>query len=64
MPSADLLAEARAAVEQGRHEDAADTFAAMLQAEPENPDAWGGLLRALIALGHEDQARRDNDHVV
>ena len=57
MPSADLLAEARAAVEQGRHEDAADIFAAMLQAEPENPDAWGGLLRALIALGQEDQAR-------
>jgi putative thioredoxin len=56
MPAADLLAEARAAVEQGRHEDAADLFAAMLQAEPENPDAWGGLLRTLIAMGQEDQA--------
>ena len=57
MPAADLLAEARVAVEEGRHEDAAELFAAMLQAEPENPDAWGGLLRALIAMGQEDQAR-------
>ncbi len=57
MPAADLLAEARAAVEEGRHEDAAELFAAMLQAEPENPDAWGGLLRTLIAMGQEDQAR-------
>ena len=57
MPAADLLAEARAAVEEDRHEDAAGLFAAMLQAEPENPDAWGGLLRALIAMGQESQAR-------
>ncbi len=57
MPAADLLAEARAAVDEDRHEDAAGLFAAMLQAEPENPDAWGGLLRALIAMGQEDQAR-------
>ena len=57
MPAADLLAEARAAVEESRHEDAAELFAAMLQAEPENPDAWGGLLRTLIAMGQEDQAR-------
>jgi len=57
MPAADLLAEARAAVEEERHEDAAEIFAAMLQAEPENADAWGGLLRAFIAMGQEDQAR-------
>ena len=57
MPAADMLAEARAAVEEDRHEDAAGLFAAMLQAEPENPDAWGGLLRTLIAMGQEDQAR-------
>ena len=57
MPAAGLLAEARTAVEEGRHENAAELFAAMLQAEPENPDAWGGLLRTLIAMGQEDQAR-------
>ena len=57
MPAADLLAEARAALEEDRNEEAAELFAAMLQAEPENPDAWGGLLRTLIAMGQEDQAR-------
>jgi putative thioredoxin len=57
LPSADLLAEARAATEQGQHEDAADLFGALLEQEPESPEAWGGLLRALLALGREDEAR-------
>ena len=26
--------------------------------EPENGDAWGGLIRALMAVGEEDQARK------
>jgi putative thioredoxin len=57
MPSADLLAEAKAAVETGDHEHAGALFSELLQQEPENPDAWGGLIRALMALGQEDQAR-------
>jgi putative thioredoxin len=57
MPSADLLAEAKAAVEAGDHEHAGALFSELLQQEPENPDAWGGLIRALMALGQEDQAR-------
>ncbi len=56
MPSADLLAEARAALEEGQVEDAAELFSALLEQEPENADAWGGLLRTLIALGREDDA--------
>jgi putative thioredoxin len=28
----------------------------VLQQEPENPDAWGGVIRAMIAQGQEDQA--------
>jgi putative thioredoxin len=57
MPSADLLAEARAALEAGQPEAAADGFSALLQQDPENPDAWGGLIRALLALGAEEQAQ-------
>jgi putative thioredoxin len=57
MPSADLLAEAKAAVEAGDHEHAGALFSELLQQEPENADAWGGLIRALMALGQEDQAR-------
>jgi putative thioredoxin len=57
MPSADLLAEAKAAVEAGDHEHAGALFSELLQQEPENPDAWGGLIRALMALGQEGEAR-------
>jgi putative thioredoxin len=57
MPSADLLAEARAALEAGQPEAAADAFSALLSQEPENPDAWGGLIRALLAMGDEGQAQ-------
>ena len=57
MPAADLVAEARAALEQGDPLDAADLFEAVLQQEPENADAWGGLIRARMAAGDEEAAR-------
>ena len=63
MPAADLLADARAALEAGDTELAADTFAVLLQTEPESPEAWGGLVRALLALGQEDEARATLDQV-
>jgi putative thioredoxin len=56
MPSADLLAEARAALEKGDAQQAGELFSALLQEEPENPEAWGGLVRALMALDREDEA--------
>jgi len=56
MPAADLLAEAKAALEQGDAEQAAATFSEILQEEPENGDAWGGLIRALMAMGREEDA--------
>ncbi len=57
MPAADTLAEARAALEAGQPEVAADGFSALLNQDPENPEAWGGLIRALIAMGDESQAQ-------
>ena len=56
MPAADLLAEAKAALEQGDAQQAGELFSSLLQDEPENGDAWGGLIRALMALGQEEQA--------
>ena len=56
MPAADLLAEARAAMEAGQHEEAGGLFSALLQEEPESPEAWAGLIRVLMAMGQEDQA--------
>jgi putative thioredoxin len=56
MPGADLIAEARAALEQGDAQQAGEIFSEALQQEPENPEAWGGLIRALIMLDQEGQA--------
>jgi putative thioredoxin len=63
MPGADLLAEARAAVEEGDHQTALEIFAALAQQEPENPEAYAGLARALMALGEEEQALAVLDQV-
>ncbi|MCU0901653.1 MAG: co-chaperone YbbN [Cypionkella sp.] len=54
------LAEAIEAAEQmlaeGAAVDAAETFAAILEEEAENAAAYGGLIRAHLALGNLDQA--------
>jgi len=57
MPAADLLAEARSALEAGQPEVAADGFSAILNEDPESPEGWGGLIRALLAMGDETQAQ-------
>ncbi len=63
MPAADLLAEAQAALADNQAQEAAELFSAVLQEEPENPAAWGGLVRALLALGDEDQANAALDQI-
>jgi putative thioredoxin len=56
MPAADLLAEAKAAMEEGDAQQAGELFSALLNEEPENGDAWGGMIRALMAMGQEEAA--------
>ena len=56
MPAADTLAEAKAALEEGDAQTAGELFSSVLAQDPESGDAWGGLIRALTALGQEDQA--------
>ena len=63
MPSADTLAEARAALDAGQADEAAGLYSATLEQEPESPEAWGGLARALLALGDEEQAQAALDQV-
>jgi putative thioredoxin len=63
MPGADLIVEAKSALEQGDAQDAAELFGEVLRQEPENPDSWGGLIRALVALGQEDQAHEALEQV-
>lgn len=50
------LEEAKAAVERGDLEEAAAMYSAVLQAEPQNPEALGGLARCLVSAGELDEA--------
>lgn len=58
MPTADLLAEARAALQAGDAAGASELFRALIAEEPENAEGWGGLIRALMAEGAEDRAEQ------
>lgn len=57
MPAADLLAEARAAMEAERFEEAGALFSELLQEDDQNANAWGGLIRVLMAMGQDDQVQ-------
>ena len=53
---AEALAAAEGMLAEGAVADAAQTFAAILAEEPENPAALGGLARSHIAAGNLDNA--------
>ena len=53
---ADALAAAEEMLTEGAAADAAETFAAILEEEPGNAVAYGGLIRAHLAMGNLDQA--------
>ena len=53
---ADALAAAEEMLEQGAVADAAETFAAILEEEPANAAAYGGVARCHLAAGDLDQA--------
>jgi len=52
----EALAAAEQMLDEGAASEAAETFAAILQEEPENAAAYGGLVRCYLALGDLDQA--------
>jgi putative thioredoxin len=53
---AEALEAAEQMLEEGAAADAAETFAAILEEEPENAAAYGGMIRTYIAIGDLDQA--------
>lgn len=58
---ADIAAEleaARQAAERGDIKTAAAIYNAILRADPENPEAIGGLARCLLAAGQREDAKR------
>ena len=52
----EAIEAAEAMLEEGAAADAAQTFAAILHEEPENPRAYAGLVRAMILAQDLDQA--------
>jgi putative thioredoxin len=56
-PGADFIAEAKVLLEEGDAAQAAQLFAAAIQQDREKPEAWGGLIRALLGMGDEEQAQ-------
>ena len=53
---ADALAAAETMLDEGAAVDAAETFAAILEEDPANAAAYGGLVRSHLALDNLDQA--------
>ena len=53
---AEAVEAAEAMLAEGAVADAAETFAAILQQEPEHAAAYGGLVRSYLALGQTDEA--------
>jgi len=53
---ADAIAAAEEMLEEGAAADAAETFAAILEEDPANAAAFGGLIRAWLAAGQTEQA--------
>ncbi|MDE8348683.1 MAG: tetratricopeptide repeat protein [Acidocella sp.] len=55
-PAAEMIAQAKALLDEGQAEQAAQLYAAAVHEDREKPDAWAGLIRALLAMGDEEQA--------
>ncbi len=53
---ADAIEAAEAMLTEGAAADAAETFAAIMEEDPESAAAYGGLVRAHLAMGSLDQA--------
>lgn len=56
-PGDDILPAAKAALEKGDAAEAASLFAEAVANNGDNPEAWGGLIRAELAAGHEQAAK-------
>lgn len=52
----EALEAAETMLAEGAFDDAAETFEAIIGEEPENAEAWGGLIRSQMAGGKADEA--------
>ncbi|GBR54104.1 thioredoxin [Neokomagataea thailandica NBRC 106555] len=63
MPATEMLSAGKKALSEGLAAEAAGLFGAVLETEEENPEAWGGIIRALIALNETEAAEDASSQV-
>ncbi len=63
MPATEILVAARQALSDGHADQAAGLFSQLLEAEPESPEGWGGMIRALLALNEPEAAEDASSQV-
>ena len=63
MPATEILAAARQTLSDGHADQAAGLFSQLLEAEPESPEGWGGMVRALLALNEPEAAEDASSQV-
>ncbi len=56
MPRAELLAAGQQALQAQNGAEAAGHFSSLLEVEPENPEGWAGLIRAMLILDDVEDA--------
>lgn len=56
MPVAEQLKTAEAAFKTGELAEAINIYASVLEAEPENPAGWAGLIRCMVAMDDPESA--------
>ncbi|MDI2091847.1 tetratricopeptide repeat protein [Commensalibacter oyaizuii] len=57
MPSADFIEQGQTFLSEGKYEDAMGVFSQALELEPEKPEAWAGMIRALLAHSGPEAAQ-------
>ncbi len=63
MPSTDLIEQGQALMEDKNFDEAMNIFSQALELEPEKPEAWAGLIRAILASSGAKAAQESLEQV-
>lgn len=63
MPSADFIEQGKEFLKNNQYEEAMGAYSQALELEPENPEAWGGMIRSLLAHSGPEAAQEVMEQV-
>ncbi|MBH9972453.1 MULTISPECIES: tetratricopeptide repeat protein [Commensalibacter] len=63
MPSADLIEQGQTLLHNKKFDEAMGIFSQALELEPEKPEAWGGLIRSILASAGPEAAQESLEQV-